>query len=44
MSDEMKLNVIRELAKGDVKIENLIMEVTHFYNKSEKSATEIPQI
>lgn len=44
MSDEMKLNVLRELTKGNVKIENLIMEVTHFYNKSEKSATETPQI
>ena len=40
MSDEMKLNVLRELTKGNVKIENLIMEVTHFYNKKEKSAKE----
>ena len=44
MSDEMKLNVLRELTKGNVKIDNLIMEVTHFYNKSEKAdkgATEV---
>lgn len=44
MSDEMKLELMKELTKGVVKIENLILEVTHFYNKSEKTNTETQEV
>lgn len=43
-SEDLKLKVIQELTKGNVKIENFIMEVTHFYNKTGKSVTENPVI
>ena len=44
MSDELKLEMMKELTKGVVKIENLILEVTHFYNKSEKTNKETQEV
>lgn len=44
MSDELKLELMKELTKGNVKIENLIFEVENFFNKSEKSTIETPEV